>query len=758
MANGNQTQTQTQARSIRLTGHVQGVGFRPFVYRLAMQHGVQGWVQNQLGEVEVLAEASADRLDAFQQSLIDDAPPLARPALGEIENLETTGHGEFLIRESEAKREAQIHVPPDYFTCDDCVRELNDPEDRRYRYPFINCTQCGPRYTLIEAMPYDRPNTSMAGFPLCKACQREYEDPQDRRFHAEPVACAACGPALDFDDKTGREIHGNEAALEAALEALRGGEILAVKGVGGYHLMCDARNDHSIRRLRASKPRPDKPLAVMFPASGPLGLDSVLAAVEPKPGETDLLTSPDRPIVLMSRKKGCPLSPLIAPGLKEVGVMLPYSPLHHLLLNGFDGPLIATSGNLSGEPVLTDAVEVEDKLSHIVDAYLHHDRPIVRPADDSVYRWIGNRASPIRLGRGTAPVELDLPMAVPTPVLAVGGHMKNTIALAWGRRLVVSPHIGDMGTTRSLFVFEQVVEDLQKLYGVEAKAIVCDAHPDYVTTRWASRQKLPVNKVPHHHAHASAAAICWDKDVDGIVFTWDGVGYGTDGTLWGGEALVGRPGRWRRAASMRPFRLPGGERAGREPWRSAAAVCWESGHRLDDLPDGAELARMAWEKGMNCPTTTAVGRLFDAASALVGLVASASFEGQGPMVLEACADGASGGIELPLAANGNGLLVCDWEPLLDLLMDESMSVPRRASAFHDSMALALAAQARQLRSEFGFEQVALSGGVFQNRLLSERCVQLLVEDGFDVTQDDRLPINDGGLSAGQIVEFAARAE
>ena len=754
MTNGNET----QARSIRLTGHVQGVGFRPFVYRLAMQHGVQGWVQNQLGEVEVLAEASADRLDAFQRGLIDQAPPLARPSLGEIENRVTTGRGGFLIRESEAQREAQIHVPPDYFTCDDCVRELNDPEDRRYRYPFINCTQCGPRYTLIEAMPYDRPNTSMAGFPLCEACRREYEDPHDRRFHAEPVACALCGPALDFDAKTGEKIHGNEAALSAVLEALRGGAILAVKGVGGYHIMCDACNDQSIARLRASKPRPDKPLAVMFPATGPLGLDSVSTAVDPKPGEADLLTSPDRPIVLMSRKKECLLSPQIAPGLEEVGVMLPYSPLHHLLLNGFGGPLIATSGNISGEPVLTDAAEVEDKLARIVDAYLHHDRPIVRPADDSVFRWIGNGPKPIRLGRGSAPLELDLPVAVKTPVLAVGGHMKNTVALAWGRRLVVSPHIGDMGTTRSLFVFERVVEDLQQLYGIEARAIVCDAHPDYVTTRWADRQNLPANKVPHHHAHASAAAICWNKDVDGIVFTWDGVGYGTDGSLWGGEALIGRPGRWRRAASMRPFRLPGGERAGREPWRSAAAVCWESGRTFGGLPDGAELARMAWEKRMNCPTTTAVGRLFDAASALVGLVASASFEGQGPMYLEARAEGAAGGIELPIAANENGLLVTDWGPLLDLLMDESVSPSQRASAFHDSMALALAAQARQLRSDFGFEHVALSGGVFQNRLLSERCIELLVADGFDVNQDDRLPINDGGLSAGQIVEFAARAE
>jgi hydrogenase maturation protein HypF len=753
VANGNETQT----RSIRLTGQVQGVGFRPFVYRLAVQHGVQGWVQNQLGEVEVLAEAPAEQLDAFQNGLIADAPPLARPALGEIVSLATTGHEAFLIRDSEARRKPEIHVPPDYFTCDDCVSELNDPDDRRYRYPFINCTQCGPRYTLIQAMPYDRPNTSMAGFPLCPQCQSEYEDPLDRRFHAEPVACPVCGPALSFRDKNGDTIPGNEKALAAALEALRDGAILAVKGVGGYHLMCDACNDQPIARLRASKPRPDKPLAVMFPATGTQGLDAVSDAVDPQAGEYELLTSPDRPIVLMSRTKECSLSPLIAPGLREVGVMLPYSPLHHLLLGDFGGPLIATSGNISGEPVLTDAVEVEERLAGMVDGYLHHDRPIVRPADDSVFRRIGNGPKPIRLGRGTAPLEFELPMTLPTPTLAVGGHMKNTIALAWGDRLVVSPHIGDMGTTRSLTVFERVVTDLQELYGITAKAIVCDAHPHYVTNRWAHQQKLPVHTVLHHHAHASAAAMSWQDETPGVVFTWDGVGYGSDGKLWGGEALVGQPGHWRRAGSMRPFRLPGGERAGREPWRSAAALCWESGRTFAGLPDGAELARVAWERNMNCPTTTAVGRLFDAASALLGLVVSASFEGQGPMILEAQSGCAAGGIELPLYSDDNGCLMTDWEPLLDMLSDASLSIAVRAAAFHDTMALALVAQARRLRTDFGVKRVALSGGVFQNRLLTDRCFDLLKKEEFDLTQDGRLPVNDGGLSAGQIIEFAARA-
>ncbi|MGI9265712.1 MAG: carbamoyltransferase HypF, partial [Gammaproteobacteria bacterium] len=406
--------------------------------------------------------------------------------------------------------------------------------------------------------------------------------------------------------------------------------------------------------------------------------------------------------------------------------------------------------------VLTDAVEVEERLARMVDGYLHHDRPIVRPADDSVFRRIGNRPKPIRLGRGTAPLEIELPVTLPEPTLAVGGHMKNAISLAWGNRLVVSPHIGDMGTTRSLEVFERVVNDMQELYGIKAEAIVCDAHPDYVTSRWARRQELPVHEVLHHYAHASAAAIDWQDDGPGVVFAWDGVGYGADGSLWGGEALMGRPGQWQRAASMRPFRLPGGERAGREPWRSAAALCWESGRTFAGTPEGAELARMAWEKNMNCPTTTAVGRLFDAASALVGLVVSSSFEGQGPMNLEAQSGPVGGGIELPLFSDKNGCLVTDWEPVLDLLSNQSISVEERAAAFHDTMALALVAQAKRLRIDCGVERVGLSGGVFQNRLLTDRCLELLSEDGFDVMQDERLPVNDGGLSAGQIIEFAAR--
>lgn len=744
------------ARSIRLAGQVQGVGFRPFVYRLAHRHNIQGWVQNQLGEVEVLAQGRRPDLDAFLSGLIDDAPPLSRPMLAAVEDVASQTLDGFRILDSAAAHAASIHVPPDYFTCDDCVRELRDPADRRYRYPFINCTQCGPRYTLIRAMPYDRPNTSMAEFPLCDACRQEYEDPADRRFHAEPVACPVCGPRLYFHDRQGGESRDNEQALVLCLQALADGAIVAVKGVGGYHLMCDAANDETIARLRVAKPRPDKPLAVMMPVGGDDELDYLRHELEPGPAEIERLLSPARPIVLVRRRASSSLSPLIAPGLAEVGVMLPYSPLHHLLLGGFGRPLVATSANISGEPVLTEARDVEARIGVFVDVYLHHDRPIVRPADDSVFRPMADGLQPIRLGRGSTPLEIALPVPLDQPTLAVGGHMKNTIALAWGRRLVVSPHIGDMDTERSLTVFESVVEDLQHLFGVEAQAFVCDAHPQYATSRWARDRGLAPTRIPHHIAHASAAARDWPEGETGMVLTWDGVGFGEDGTLWGGETFVGAPGSWRRAATMRQFRLPGGERAGREPWRSAAALCWETGIDCPVSPAGTELVAEAWRRSINTPVSSAVGRLFDAASALTGLAVDASFEGQGPMLLEAAADGCHGGMDLPLSRDERGLWVIDWAPLLPMLSDPARTPAARAAVFHDSMSRAALATAIRLRNETGARRVGLAGGVFQNRLLTDTTIARLRKNDFEVALDTVLPVNDGGLCAGQIIEHAAR--
>ena len=752
-----------QARRLVVGGQVQGVGFRPYVYRHAAAHRLQGWVRNRSGRVEIHVQGEPRRLERFVATLLDCAPPLSRPVLASVEAVARCDADRFSIRSSRADAAADVHLPPDLFTCDDCLRELNDPADRRFRYPFINCTQCGPRYSLIEALPYDRVNTSMASFPLCAACAAEYRDPSQRRHHAEPVACETCGPQLTFVANDAVEIKGNAPALQAALAALADGKLLAIKGVGGYHLACDAAADAAVTRLRANKPRPHKPLAVMFPAPAGKPLASVRRYLDPDAVESELLVSAARPVVLVRRRPGDGLSAAIAPGLDEVGAMLPYSPLHHLLLNDYGAPLVMTSANISGEPVLTDNDEVERRLARVADACLHHDRPIVHAVDDSVVRVMAGRPRPLRLGRGIAPLEIELPFEVGAPLLAVGAQMKNTIALAWDRRAVISPHIGEMDSPRGLARLEQCAESLQALYQVKAESIVCDAHSGFTTTRWALGQGMPVHRVYHHHAHAAAAWLDAAPGTDGdalLVFTWDGVGLGPDATLWGGEALLGRPGDWRRVGTMRCFHPPGGERAARQPWRSAAGLCWEAGLEcpLDEAAD--PLLRSFWRQRRNAPQTSAVGRLFDAAAALCGLGAQATFEGQGPMLLEALAAGCGDGAAvdtpaLPLIRDGD-LNIADWGPLLPLLLDPGLPAAARARAFHDALALTLLQQARQARIDHGIERVGFAGGVFQNRVLAERAQALLRADGFEVCWSSTIPLNDAGISVGQLVEYARR--
>lgn len=792
-----------EARRWLLTGRVQGVGFRPFVYSLAQRFKLVGRVQNRSGQVLIEAEGEPAILDAFSAQLLCDAPPLARPQIFSVESIACLNMEHFEIMPSEISADAQIHLPSDYFLCVDCRREMLSPQDRRYRYPFINCTQCGPRYTLITRLPYDRPNTTMAGFEMCPPCRAEYENPLDRRFHAEPIACPQCGPQLSFVQNLivlpspppckGRVKEGVEnadisdmlhpdpggllatlsptekgkkqnlfvaetisikgsMALDACVSALQRGDIVAVKGVGGYHLMCDANNDASIARLRANKQRPHKPLALMFPWRGADGCELVKSELELDEQTQALLCDPVRPIVLLRKRADSTLSGLIASGLQEVGAMLPYSPLHHLLLDGFDKPVIATSANVSGEPVLTDNAEVEARLAKVAQAFLHHNRPISRPADDTVMRVIAGKPRLLRAGRGIAPLEINLPRALTRPLLAVGGHTKNTIALGWGQRAVLSPHIGDLDAPRSLEVFEQVIADLKKLYGVTPQAIVCDAHSHYASSRWAARQGLPLIRVWHHHAHASALALEHDEKKTWLTFTWDGVGLGADGSLWGGETLHGRPGAWQRVATMRPFKLPGGERAGREPWRSAAALCWEIGFDITTPAAYAALLKSAWERGLNSPATTAVGRLFDGAASLLGLLAQASFEGQAGMYLESVASGDAEAIALPLRENSDGLLTADWQPLVQAMLRTNVAVETRAMQFHLSLARNIVEQAQRIHARTPFDVAGLTGGVFQNKLLAELALTQLSAAGFEVHLPALLPCNDGGIAMGQLVE------
>ncbi len=736
------------------------MGFRPFIYRLALEHKLNGWVRNCVGVVEIQVQGQPKNLENFLTDVFAKKPALAKPELESDKQIDVVLCDSFSILESQGKGEVRISVPVDLFLCDDCLRELNDPSDRRYHYPFINCTQCGPRYTLIRRLPYDRPNTTMADFELCPLCLAEYEDPSNRRFHAEPVACAACGPSLSFHEKTTSINNDNQTALLNTVAALKQGRVVAVKGIGGYHLMCDAANNEAVARLRENKPRPDKPLAVMFPA--PLDDPFKFAELSLVLSDSDktFLLQPARPILLVKKNTATKLSEWIAPGLNEIGMMLPYSPLHHLLLNEFAGVLVATSANISGEPVLINNHDVEKRLAHVADAYLHHDRAIERPADDPVYRTIAGKARPIRSGRGCAPIELKLPFELVQPILAVGAHMKNVITLAWQDRVVVSPHIGEMDSVRSLEVFENTIVDLQKLYGVKIETIICDAHPAYTTTRWAERQGLPVHRVFHHHAHASAAyyecKTAVSKNSSVIVFAWDGVGFGEDATLWGGETFIGKPGEWQRVASMRTFNLPGGDKAGRQPWRSAAAVCWEAGLDYDDITETDPMLKLAWQKKINAPQSTSAGRLFDAAAALTGVRTIASFEGQGPMEFEALCEGtleqSDDYVEIDLEEKAN-LLIANWQPLIQLMIDSSLSVKARAVLFHHSLAQLILKQAKYIRQKHDVNTVSFSGGVFQNRVLTERAIALLSAEGFEVCLPELIPVNDAGISFGQVMEY-----
>ena len=750
-----------KTKNLTITGQVQGVGFRPFIFRLAQEHQLNGWVQNRTGQVELIIQGDEKNINDFEKNIVLKKPPLAQPEISNSEYCETEIFNEFSILKSEKEKNADIHIPPDFFTCDDCLEELTNPKERRYRYPFINCTQCGPRYTLIESLPYDRPNTSMKDFPLCEACNQEYTNIYDRRFHAQPLACSTCGPSLSFssDEKT---ITGNEFSIAAALEALSLGKIIAVKGVGGYHLMCNALDAKAVQQLRDRKHRPDKPFAVLFPWQGKDGTDAVLKYLNPDEEELKQLTHPSRSIVLIKAKPHCQLAENINPGINEIGAMLPYSPLHFLLSREFSQPLVATSANFTGEPVITDNEEAEQRLASIVDAFVHHNRPILRPADDSVVRIINKQPHYIRLGRGVAPLEKILSFKLQQPVLAVGGHMKNTIALAWNNRIVVSPHIGELNTLRSMNVFQQAIEDLQALYQIKIQHILCDAHPDYASSRWAknfsNENNFPLTQVYHHHAHAAVLAGEYPDKNKWLVFTWDGTGYGDDDSIWGGETLFGMPGHWKRVAHFKPFSLIGGDKASLQPWRSAAAMAWACD--VDWQPQQAtqkniniDLARQVWQNTSMLVKTTAVGRIFDAAAAFIMQKNICSFDGQAPMMLEQIADqlDTKYAVDLKIETIENDCLEIDWSHLIPKLIDENTDATKRSNIFHSSLAMNLVQQAQLMREKYGDFTIGLSGGVFQNKLLTEFVINQLQQNNFKVHTTKDIPCNDAGISYGQVI-------
>jgi len=735
---------------LTIQGAVQGVGFRPFVYRLATDLRAGGWVVNSAQGVVIEVEAPTVTLDTFITRLRSELPRHASISDFHVQTIPPQGETEFHIHHSDSKGVKSALILPDLAICPDCLRDISDPTNRRYRYPFTNCTNCGPRFSIILALPYDRPNTTMRDFVMCEECRAEYENPLDRRFHAQPNACPKCGPQLTLCYRGGHVLTTGDHALRATAEALRYGSIIAVKGLGGFHLMVDARNTDAVARLRERKGRYEKPFAVMFPS-----LEQVEHACDLTDVERGLLTSSEAPIVLL-HYHGSDIVPEVAPDNPYLGVMLPYTPLHHLLLTDLGFPVVATSGNLSGEPICTDEDEALAKLGPIADLFLMHDRPIARHVDDSVVCGAVGEPLVLRRARGYAPLPVDVPAGNRT-IIAVGAHQKNTTALLHNGHVFLSQHLGDMDSAETMNVFRRTLADLQRLYDATPTGIICDLHPDYVTTQYAEASELSMLRVQHHHAHVLSCMAEHHLEPPVLGVAWDGTGYGTDGTIWGSEFLLIERENFARVAHLHPFPLPGGDAAAREPRRSLLGLLYAMygndlpRERLHFTPSELHLLLAALHKGMNAPQTSSMGRLFDAVAALLGLRQKCSFEGQAAMALEYAALQANTDecypFEITPVTNtdhGDGCIM-EWKPMLATMLNET--APALMSAkFHNTLAAMVVAVARRV----GTPQVALTGGCFQNRVLLEGCITGLRGAGFRPYWQQRIPPNDGGIALGQI--------
>lgn len=775
--------TSVQRCRVTIEGVVQGVGFRPFVHRLASGLGVDGFVGNDSGAVFIEAQAPAETLNAFVRRLRADAPPLA-----EISSVRTapmapvTGESGFRIVASKAAEGARTPVPPDVALCDDCLRELFDPDDRRYRHPFITCTNCGPRFSIIRALPYDRPATTMADFPMCPDCAREYEDPGDRRFHAQPLCCPECGPRLTFvqnsESVTGTTVPASNEVLTAAQRAIADGLVVAVKGIGGYHLACRADRPEVVARLRERKARGAKAFAVMA-----RDLDVARRLADVSSAEAEAMRSPAHPIVLLRRRPGAPVADEVAPGNPLIGVMLPYTPLHHLLLTPVPGgadpgehspvpdTIVLTSANLSDEPICFDDEDAKERLSRLADAVLTHDRPIHVPCDDSVVRVLDDHVLPIRRSRGYAPLPVRLDVGA-EPIMAVGGELKNTFCLTDGRHAFCSAHIGDMGSVDTLKAFERSSGQLMDLYDVRPARLAADAHPGYLTRGWAERNAgdRPVHLVQHHHAHVASLLAEHGRlgqPIVGVAF--DGTGYGTDDTIWGGEVLLLGPAghTFTRVGHLKPVPLPGGDGGVRNPCRMAlshlasAGLAW--GAKLPPVeactPAELRAVRSQLASGVGCVDTSSMGRLFDAVSSLLGICHRVGYEGQAAVELEAIAATAGGAPPLlRIAVEPDGTL--DPTPLLHGLvaeMAEGVPIAELAAGFHIAIADALTALVTRIGRQRGIRLAGLTGGVFQNVLLLRACRDRLRAEGFEVLTHRIVPPNDGGLALGQAAVAALAA-
>ncbi len=746
------------ARAVEVRGVVQGVGFRPFVWRLADRFGVTGWVRNRNGVVEILAEGRDEDLDAFCGAISAEAPPLARVEDVRWSAARLAGFGGFEVDESLDEGGGERLISPDAATCDACLAELLDPSDRRYRYPFINCTDCGPRFTIIEALPYDRERTSMRRFPMCPDCEREYRNPADRRFHAEPVACPSCGPALRLVNGKGKDVLGDPVAEAAAL--LAKGKVVALKGLGGFHLACDATDERVVTELRARKHRPDKPFAVMV-----ADLAAAKERFELSPGDETLLTSSQAPIVLV--KDLGTLAPSVAPGHRRQGAMLPSTPLHHLLLRQAGVPLVMTSGNLTDEPICIDDDEALRRLAGVADAFVLHDREIVARYDDSVVRcW---RSAPVvmRRARSFAPSPLELPVAV-KPILGAGAELHGAFCLAAGTRAFLSQHIGDLDTEEAMEAYAEALQRYRWVFGIEPEVVAHDLHPDFLSTRFAEETGLLPVAVQHHHAHI--AAVVAEHRLEGPVIgvAFDGFGLGEDGTGWGGEFLQVDGAHAARLGHLRAVRQPGGDAAVRQPWRMAIAHAEDAGVLEQALqllgehvPKDVDKLLVQLRSGLAAPFTSSGGRLFDAVSALAGICHEATYEGQPAMLLEQAAL-SSATREYPFDVEmQDGRLVLDTRPIVAAVVKDLLkgrAAGEVAGRFHRTLAAAALEVCRAIRGGTGLSRVCLGGGVFQNDLFLSDVASRLETCNFDVYVPRQAPVGDGGVALGQVLVANARLE
>jgi len=760
-----------ERRRLEVRGTVQGVGFRPYVFRLAEEMALAGWVANSAQGASIEMEADPGTLERFRQRLQEELPPHAAIRDMTENTISPLREDGFRIVQSNGNGAKVAQVLPDLAICPECLRELYNPADPRYRYPFINCTHCGPRYSILLALPYDRPNTTMQGFPLCPHCQAEYDDPRNRRFHAQPVACPVCGPHLTLRDGSGDAIAEREDALLRAEEALRAGKVVALKGIGGFQLLADARNEEAVLHLRQIKGRDAKPFAVLFPTL--IDIEAVCAVEEE---ERALLTSAAAPIVLLRRRLQMPeemqIAPSVAPENPNLGVFLAYSPLHHLLLGDLGFPLIATSANLSGEPICIELQEVLERLAG-VELILDHNRPIARPLDDSVVAVALGKPMILRRARGYAPQPVAQ-MNHAASIVATGSQQKNTVALLHHGDLILSQHLGDMDSPSSVDLMAHSLTDLQGIYGATPTTVGCDLHPDYASTRLAENIGLPLRPVQHHRAHLLSCMVEHGLQPPVLGVIWDGIGYGDDGSIWGSEffrvdTLMGDPNRaMRRVAHLRTFPLPGGGSAAREPRRALLGLLHAlyGDHaplaRLSFAPEELRLLNSALRVGVNIPMTSSMGRLFDAVAALLGLRQRNAFEGDAAMALEFAAREAAdeqGHYPLPLVGESAALpgepSILDTKPMLDAMLAElpapGLPIPRgvvarMAARFHNTLAAMVVEVARAEE----VKTIALSGGCFQNRLLLERTVSSLRQAGFAPCWQQRIPPNDGGIAAGQV--------